>query len=79
MSQGPTPEDAARSILKQFKNSGASAGTIIMRGAVDSKALNDGLNNAELVSGLQYGVQNGWFDMSNPSFVKLTAIGFGQY
>ena len=73
----PTPEKAARLILSQFKAANIRAGEILMRGAVEIKAQKDGLSAPEVGAGLGYGVENGWFDVSNQSFVKLTDVGFG--
>jgi hypothetical protein len=39
MAKAPTPEEAARSILAVFKESGARANEVLMLGAVDKRFL----------------------------------------
>jgi hypothetical protein len=78
MAQLPTPEQAARKILDQFRFGNIRAGEIIMRGALETTAQKEGLRASDVVAGLNYAVNIGWVDVSNPSFVRLTAAGFGE-
>lgn len=78
MAQLPTPEESARTILQQFRTENIRAGEILMRGSVEINAQKNGLRASDVEAGLKHAVDRGWIDISDPRFVRLTEIGFGE-
>jgi hypothetical protein len=78
MTTVPTPEESAKVILTIFKVMGFRSGAILERDQVQMQFSVDGRKTADFTSGLQYGVDEGWFELPSAHTIKLTDAGFAE-
>ena len=73
-----TPEESARAILAIFEVMGFGSGTTPQRDQVQMQfAINVG-KAADFNSGLQYGVDHGWFELPSSPEIKLGVAGVAE-
>jgi hypothetical protein len=78
MATPTTPEDSGRAILAIFKVMGFGSGATLQTDQVQMQfALSVG-EGAGFTSGLQYGVNSGWFELPSTREIKLTDAGFEE-
>jgi len=74
----PTTEESARAILAIFKVMGFGSGVTLQRDQVEMQfGLNVG-KAADFSSGVQYGVDHGWFELPSTRTIKLADAGFAE-
>jgi hypothetical protein len=82
MAAPTTPEDSGRTILSIFKVMGFGSGATLQTDQVQMQfAINVGEGQGEgesFTSGLQYGVDRGWFELPSTREIKLTDAGFEE-
>jgi len=74
MATPTTPEDSGRAILAIFKVMGLGSGATLQTDQVQMQ-FGEG---AGFTSGLQYGVNSGWFGLPSTREIKLTDAGFEE-
>ena len=74
----PTPEENARKVLNIYKHFGTRPGEGLLTQNFLSGAETQGLRNNDLLDGLRYGEENGWFEDGPNNFVLLTEAGFAE-
>jgi hypothetical protein len=78
MASAPIPQESARNILAIFKVMGFRPGAVLQTDQVEMQFTVNGGSAADFSSGLQYGVDQGWFERPAAETVKLTDAGFAQ-
>ena len=72
----PTPEENARRVLNIYKHFGTRPGEGLSTQSVLAVAVDQGLSNNDLLDGLRYGDEKGWFEDGPNGSVRLTEAGF---
>jgi hypothetical protein len=73
----PTPEHAARAILAFYIERNNRAGDTIQPRQVGMQLQqNGGLNADEIQNGVEYGIEQGWFEMTDKQMLRLTDKGY---
>lgn len=74
----PTPEESARRVLDIYKHFGTRPGEGLSTQNFLAVAANRGLRTNDLVDGIRYGGENGWFEDGPNGSVLLTEAGFEE-
>ena len=74
----PTPEENARKVLKIYEHFGTRPDEGLSTQNFLAVAVNQGLSNADLLDGLRYGGEQGWFGDGPNGSVRLTEAGFAE-
>ena len=74
----PTPEASARRVLNIYKHFGTRPGEGLLTQNFLAVAENQGLHNNDLLDGLRYGDEKGWFENGPNGSVLLTEAGFAE-
>jgi hypothetical protein len=78
MATASSPEESAKVILTIFKVMGFRSGAILQRDQVQMQFTVNGGTAADFTTGLQYGADNGWFELPSTITIKLTDAGFAK-
>jgi hypothetical protein len=73
-----TPEECARKVLRIYEHFGTRPGEGLSTQNFLAIAAVQGLRNDELIEGLRYGDEKGWFEDGPNGFVLLTKPGFAE-
>ena len=74
----PTPEENARRVLNIYKHFGTRPGEGLSTQNFLAVAVDQGLCNNDLLDGLRYGDEKGWFEDGPNGSVRLTEAGFAE-
>ena len=74
----PTPEENARKVLNIYKHFGSRPGGGLLTQNFLAAAVDQGLRTEDLLDGLRYGDDKGWFENDPNGFVLLTEAGFAE-
>ena len=74
----PTPEENARMVLNIYKHFGTRPGEWLSTQNFLGVAANQGLHSNDLLDGLRYGGEKGWFEDGPNGSVQLTKAGFAE-
>jgi len=74
----PTPEENARRVLNIYKHFGTRPGEGLSTQNFLAVAVDQGLCNDDLLDGLRYGDEKGWFEDGPNGSVRLTEAGFAE-
>ena len=74
----PTPEDNARKVLKIYEHFGTRPGEALSTQKFLAIAAQKGLRTEDLLDGLRYGDEQGWFEDGPTGSVRLTEAGLAE-
>jgi hypothetical protein len=74
----PTPDENGRMVLSIYKHFGTRPGEGLMTQNFLAFITNNGLRNEDLLDGLRYGEEQGWFESGQNGFVLITEAGFAE-
>ena len=78
MAELPTPEESARMVLKIYEHFRTRPGEGLSTQNFLAVAADQGLNTNDLLDGLRYGDEKGWFENGPNGSVRLTEAGFAE-
>lgn len=78
MATPPTAEDAAIYILSIFKQFNVQIDNVLMQGSFMRPFAASPWQASDYNAGIEYAVQQGWVEMTNPTTIKLTAAGYAK-
>ena len=73
-----TPEENARRVLRIYQHFGTRPGEGLSTQNFVAVAEQQGLSNEDLLDGIRYGDENGWFEDGPTGSVRLTDAGFAD-
>ena len=74
----PTPEEKARKVLQIFEHFGTRPGEGIGSNNILAIAAKKNWRIADMTEGLQYGLDNDWFENGQNNSTLLTKSGFAE-
>ena len=74
----PTLEEKACQVLQIFKYFGTQPGEALGQNNIDAMAVKKNWRTADMREGLQYGLDNGWFENGQNGGILLTESGYAE-
>ena len=74
----PTPAGSARHILNLFGEFSVHPGEVLSSNNLTSYAAHNGLRSRDIVNGVDYGYEQGWFEAGPDKTIRLTHKGYEQ-